>query len=169
MLRVVQRLQQQVLPLHSVTFSILTAFSITLKKGAPREKYGKKQNFTAFPFFFIKTHCVFETKEINARCRSGDFFDFCPENAAAALFSQLTESGSTIFEGMKMIIYAVAGFGIVGVAIGGFFGNLNWKWLSAIIIGLLVIAMTAGILMYMTESDIKDSAISIQDSLINAD
>ena len=94
---------------------------------------------------------------------------FCPENAAAALFSQLTESGSTIFEGMKMIIYAVAGFGIVGVAIGGFFGNLNWKWLSAIIIGLLVIAMTAGILMYMTESDIKDSAISIQDSLINAD
>ena len=64
-----------------------------------------------------------------------------------ALFSQLTQSGSTIFEGMKMIIYAVAGFGIVGVAIGGFFGNLNWKWLSAIIIGLLVIAMTAGILM----------------------
>lgn len=93
---------------------------------------------------------------------------FCPENADAALFSQLTESGSTIFEGMKMIIYAVAGFGIVGVAIGGFFGNLNWKWLSAIIIGLLVIAMTAGILMYMTESDIKENAITIQDSLINA-
>ncbi len=85
-----------------------------------------------------------------------------------ALFSQLTKSGSTIFEGMKMIIYAVAGFGIVGVAIGGFFGNLNWKWLSAIIIGLLVIAMTAGILMYMTESDIKENAITIQDSLINA-
>lgn len=85
-----------------------------------------------------------------------------------ALFSQLTQSGSTIFEGMKMIIYAVAGFGIVGVAIGGFFGNLNWKWLSAIIIGLLVIAMTAGILMYMTESDIKENAITIQDSLINA-
>ena len=170
MLRVVQRLQQQVLPLHSVTFSILTAFSITLKKGAPREKYGKKQNFTAFPFFFIKTHCVFETKEINARCRSGDFFDFLPGGSGkkGALFSQLTKSGSTIFEGMKMIIYAVAGFGIVGVAIGGFFGNLNWKWLSAIIIGLLVIAMTAGILMYMTESDIKENAITIQDSLINA-
>ena len=59
-------------------------------------------------------------------------------DAEAALFSQLTESGSKIFEGMKTVIYAVAGFGIIGIAIGGFFGNLNWKWLSAIIIGLLV-------------------------------
>ena len=66
--------------------------------------------------------------------------------AEAALFSQLTQSGSEIFEGMKDIIYAVAGFGIVGIAIGAFFGNLNWKWLSAIIIGLMVIAGTAGIL-----------------------
>ncbi len=89
-------------------------------------------------------------------------------DAEAALFSQLTESGSKIFEGMKTVIYAVAGFGIIGIAIGGFFGNLNWKWLSAIIIGLLVIAMTAGILSYMTESDLKDSSIDIQDSLKNA-
>ncbi len=85
----------------------------------------------------------------------------------AALFSQLTKSGSEIFEGMKEIIYAVAGFGIVGIAIGGFFGNLNWKWLSAIIIGLIVIAGTAGILMYMTESDL-DSAMNITDSLKTA-
>lgn len=90
-------------------------------------------------------------------------------DAQAALFSQLTESGSKIFEGMKTVIYAVAGFGIIGIAIGGFFGNLNWKWLSAIIIGLLVIAMTAGILSYMTESDLKDSSIEIQDSLKNAE
>lgn len=85
--------------------------------------------------------------------------------AEAALFEQLTKSGSEIFTGMREIIYAVSGFGIVGIAIGGFFGNLNWKWLSAIIIGLLVIATTAGILMYMTESELKDSSISIQDSL----
>ena len=89
--------------------------------------------------------------------------------AKAALFSQLTQSGSEIFEGMKDIIYAVAGFGIVGIAIGAFFGNLNWKWLSAIIIGLMVIAGTAGILMYMTETeDLSSMSITITDSLKNA-
>lgn len=89
--------------------------------------------------------------------------------AEAALFSQLTQSGSEIFEGMKDIIYAVAGFGIVGIAIGAFFGNLNWKWLSAIIIGLMVIAGTAGILMYMTETeDLSSMSITITDSLKNA-
>ncbi len=83
------------------------------------------------------------------------------------MFSQLLKAGSEIFEGMKMIIYAVAGFGIVAIAIGGFFGNFNFKWLSAIIIGLIVISMMAGILSYMTESDL-DSSITIQDSLIKA-
>ena len=58
---------------------------------------------------------------------------------------------------------------LVGVAIGAFFGNLNWKWLSAIIIGLMVIAGTAGILMYMTETeDLSSLSITITDSLKNA-
>lgn len=85
-----------------------------------------------------------------------------------ALFENLTKSGSEIFEGMKGIIYAVTGFGIIGIAVGSFFGNgLNWKWLSAIIIGLIVIAGTAGVLQYIGGSD-ATSAITIQDTLINA-
>ncbi len=114
---------------------------------------------------------------LSAKAKQGSLFGFSlflallclTTDAEAALFSQLTQSGSTIFEGMKDIIYAVAGFGIVGVAIGAFFGNLNWKWLSAIIIGLMVIAGTAGILMYMTETeDLSSLSITITDSLKNA-
>ena len=56
-------------------------------------------------------------------------------NSYAALFEDLTSKGAEIFKGMREIIYAVAGFGIVAIAIGGFFGNFNWKWLGAIIIG----------------------------------
>lgn len=66
------------------------------------------------------------------------------------LFKELTDKGSEIFEGMRDIVYVVAGFGIIGVAVGGFFGNLNWKWLSAIIIGLIVIAVTAAFINYVT-------------------
>ena len=67
-----------------------------------------------------------------------------------ALFETLTDSGTKIF-----------------TAIGGFFGNLNWKWLSAIIIGLVVIATTAAIINYMVDST-AITAEQIQDTLIQA-
>lgn len=86
---------------------------------------------------------------------------------SGVLFGTLTDAGSKIFTGMREIIFAVSGFGIVAVAIGGFFGNLNWKWLSAIIIGLIVIATTAAIINYMVDSDAITST-QIQDTLINA-
>ena len=86
--------------------------------------------------------------------------------AADGLFSDLTSKGAEIFMGMREIIYAVAGFGIMAVAIGGFFGNFNWKWLAAIIIGLMVIASTAGIINYMVESTVITPAM-IKDTLVS--
>ncbi len=79
-----------------------------------------------------------------------------PQNSyAAALFEELTAKGAEIFTGMRDIIYVVAGFGIVGIAIGGFFGNLNWKWLGAIIIGLMIIAMTAAFIQYVSGEELQ--------------
>ena len=72
-----------------------------------------------------------------------------PHNSYA-LFEELTAKGAEIFTGLRDIIYVVAGFGIVGIAVGGFFGNLNWKWLGAIIIGLMIIAMTAAFIEYVS-------------------
>ena len=86
--------------------------------------------------------------------------------AEKALFSDLTQHGAKIFGGMREIIYAVSGFGVVAIAIGGFFGSINWKWLVAIIIGLMVIAMTAGIINYMVDSDVITDQM-ITDSLIS--
>ena len=87
--------------------------------------------------------------------------------AEGGLFSDLTNHGMFIFSGMREIIYAVSGFGIVAIAIGGFFGTLNWKWLVAIIIGLMVIALTAGIINYMVDSEVITSDM-LTDSLISA-
>lgn len=91
---------------------------------------------------------------------------FAAENTG--LFSDLIAKGGSIFSGMREIIYAVAGFGVAAVAIGGFFGNLNWKWLAAIAIGLFVIATTGAIINYMVgDRTITDSMIT--DTLISAD
>jgi len=77
------------------------------------------------------------------------------DSCAAELFSELITKGAEIFTGMRDIIYVVAGFGIIGVAVGGFFGNLNWKWLGAIIIGLMIIAMTAAFVQYVTGEELE--------------
>ena len=81
-----------------------------------------------------------------------------------ALFEDLSKHGGMIFTGMREIIYAVAGFGIIAIVIGAIFGNINWKWLTAIIIGLFVIAGTATIINYMVESDVVTQDM-ITDSL----
>lgn len=76
--------------------------------------------------------------------------------ADSGIFSELTEKGAEIFTGMRDIVYVVAGFGIIGVAVGGFFGNLNWKWLSAIIIGLVVLAVTGAFVKYVTGEEVQN-------------
>ncbi len=88
--------------------------------------------------------------------------------ATSGLFGDLISRGGQIFQGMREIIFAVSGFGIVAIAIGGFFGNFNWKWLSAIIIGLMVISLTAGLINYMVERDVISSDV-ISDTLISGD
>ena len=66
------------------------------------------------------------------------------------IFSGLITTGSKVFNGLRDLIYVVAGFGIIGVAVGGFFGNLNWKWLGAIVISLVVIATTGELISAIT-------------------
>lgn len=82
------------------------------------------------------------------------------KSAGAGIFSGLVQKGCEIFMGLRDLIYVVAGFGIIGVAVGGFFGNLNWKWLGAIIIGLVVIATTGEIINAIAGSNIGTTMIS---------
>lgn len=81
------------------------------------------------------------------------------------LFKDLIKKGAEIFNGMRDIIYVVAGFGIIGVSVGGFFGNLNWKWLGAIVIGLMVIGLTGSIISYVGGKEASTAAEAIGNTL----
>ena len=86
-----------------------------------------------------------------------------------AVFENLTKTGGEVFEGMKKIIFAAAGFGIIAVALGAVFGALNWKWLSVIIIGVVIIAGTAMLLEYLTDVpgvNVDNTIYKIRDKLI---
>jgi type IV secretory pathway VirB2 component (pilin) len=89
------------------------------------------------------------------------------DSFAEEVFENLTTTGWNIFAGMRRIIWGAAGFGIIAVCIGGLFGALNWKWLTAIIVGLVVIGLTAGIVSYLTQGTGADvSVTAISDTLM---
>lgn len=82
---------------------------------------------------------------------------FCATDASAEIFGGLKQAGKTIFVGLRKIIYPAATIGIACVCIGGMFGNFNWKWLIAILIGVFIIAYAeqTGALATGTEIDLN--------------
>lgn len=90
--------------------------------------------------------------------------NFC--DGSLGIFSDLVRTGQTIFNRLRDLIYVVAGFGIIAVAVGGFFGNLNWKWLGAIVISLVVIATAGELIVLMTGCE-SYSATLITNTLSN--
>lgn len=105
-----------------------------------------------------KKDCDEGYQKVNGKCekigtganqkQSASAVSGCSSNQG--IFSGLIETGSKVFNGLRDLIYVVAGFGIIGVAVGGFFGNLNWKWLGAIVISLVVIATTGELISAIT-------------------
>ena len=64
---------------------------------------------------------------------------------AYAVFDTLKEAGDKIFAGLKTIIWPAATIGIASVCIAGMFGNFNWKWFIAILLGVFIIASANGV------------------------
>ncbi len=79
----------------------------------------------------------------------------CLPSSAFAAFKSLTDAGRDIFEGLREIIYPASAVGIIAVCMGGFFGNVNWKWLTAIVIGLIVISCCVGFVGMFAPEDAK--------------
>jgi len=86
-----------------------------------------------------------------------------PSDAFAGGFDSLKDAGKTIFLGLREIIYPASAVGIIAVCLGGFFGNINWKWLTAIVVGLVVISCCAG----FVELFVGDAADDIPANVMN--
>ncbi len=82
---------------------------------------------------------------------------------ASAQVAGTSASGSTImqtaqnktvsvFSSVKTIIFIIGGFGLVGLAWAAIFGKVNWKWLSALAVGLAILAAASSIVEYATGS-----------------
>ena len=93
----------------------LPFMSLITKKGNSLEQREKSMLCVKLKKFFIFSVMLFFVSSI--------LFATNSYAADGALFSDLTDTGIEIFGGMREIIYAVSGFGIVAIAVGAFFGG----------------------------------------------
>ncbi len=55
-----------------------------------------------------------------------------------------------IFNHVKMIIFVVGGFGLVGIAFQTIFGKVKWTWFAGLAVGLAILAAAGAIVNYAT-------------------
>ena len=68
--------------------------------------------------------------------------------AAEGVFTKAANVLKTTFKNVRMIVYVVGAFGLIGIAIGGILGKINFKWLAFLAIGLAIVAAADGIVNY---------------------
>lgn len=76
-----------------------------------------------------------------------------PDAALAQdVFSTLQNKGTDVFNNARLIMFIVAGLGIVGMAAMAFFGRFDWRWTFSMGGGLVILAAAGGLIYYATHA-----------------
>ncbi len=70
--------------------------------------------------------------------------------AEGALMNVAAGKAVQIFNHVKMIIFVVGGFGLVGIAFQAIFGKVKWTWFAGLAVGLAILAAAGAIVNYAT-------------------
>ena len=65
---------------------------------------------------------------------------------------------STTFKNVRMVVYILGAFGLIGIAGGGILGKVNFKWLAYLAIGLAIVAAADGIVRYAIQNNAASEA-----------
>ena len=61
------------------------------------------------------------------------------------------------FKNVRMIVYILGAFGLIGIAVGAIMGKINFKWLGVLAIGLAIVAGADAIIKYATKSSDRNA------------
>lgn len=75
---------------------------------------------------------------------------FAGTSHADGLMNVAAGKAVQIFNHVKMIIFVVGGFGLVGIAFQAIFGKVKWTWFAGLAIGLAILAAAGAIVNYAT-------------------
>lgn len=80
--------------------------------------------------------------------------------AEEPLMNVATAKAIQIFNHVKMIIFVVGGFGLVGIAFQAIFGKVKWTWFAGLAVGLAILAAAGAIVNYATGAHMSDGTTS---------
>ena len=75
--------------------------------------------------------------------------------SSSGIFTRAYNTIHTTFENARSVVYVVSGFGLIGVAVGGIFGKISFRWLAMICIALAVLASADMIVEYSTKNGVE--------------
>ena len=79
----------------------------------------------------------------------------------SGLMNVATSKALNIFNHVKMIIFVVGGFGLVGIAFQAIFGKVKWTWFAGLAVGLAILAAAGAIVNYATGASMNDGAADV--------
>ena len=62
-------------------------------------------------------------------------------SSGSGVFSTALSVLQTTFRNVRVIVYVLGAFGLIGLAVGGIMGAIKWKWLGALACGLGIVAV----------------------------
>ncbi len=62
-------------------------------------------------------------------------------NSNGGVFGTALDVLQTTFRNVRVIVYVLGAFGLIGLAVGGIMGAIKWKWLGALACGLGIVAV----------------------------
>ncbi|MBO5039426.1 MAG: hypothetical protein J6C85_08270 [Alphaproteobacteria bacterium] len=94
---------------------------------------------------------------------------FTAASYAAGIMDLAAGKAVKVFNHVKMIIFIVGGFGLVGIAFQAIFGKVKWTWFAGLAVGLAILAAASAIINYATGANVKGNNLSLNDTFGNND
>lgn len=99
---------------------------------------------------------------VAALCVAGSAF-------ATDIFSTASQKMGSVFQNVRMIVFIMGGFALVGFAIAAIFGKLEWKKVAILAVGLALLAVANQVVNYAIQKDAQiNASIGYEEALVEA-
>ena len=81
----------------------------------------------------------------------------CESISSNGIFGKAAITLCNTFQNARNVVYVVSGFGLIGVAVGGIFGKVSFRWLAMICVALATLAAADMIVDYSINNGVEMS------------